>query len=73
MNLFEIENVCLCIGPLPEADDDQNRPQSRSPCGILVCAYNDQTDLGWKQLLSDKHSMALWNVLLLVVVCFMSK
>lgn len=33
----------------------------------LTWACDDQTDLGWKQLLSDKHSMVLWEGLLLVV------
>lgn len=46
-----------------------------SLCGLLMCACNDQTDLGLKQLLSDKHSVVLWKVLLLVdvAVCFMSQ
>lgn len=55
MNLFHMTNACLRIDPLLGAGVGQNGPPSRSPCWLLLL------DPGWRQLLSDKHSMVWWK------------
>lgn len=70
-DLFEIENACLCIGPLPEANDDQNRPQSRRPCGLFECVLAMIGQILAGSSCCQINAVGLWKVSLLVV-CFMS-